>query len=146
MNERVQDLFFPPDQLIVTPDRFLGKGFVLTLTGNMRPIVTPVRFDAPRGTTLDPFYYDKPVVNQHNSSVLVEIIQEEIPRVGYYPLAVVWQAMRPPNHLYRVEDAFFAAVNKRTEEKPDLQTRYFPKSSVDETVWQQVYEILGLSI
>lgn len=133
----------PPDKLdLFHGDHFAGSGYVYK-RANDRLDITEIKLDAPKGSALDPFYYNKPIENPDNPFLPpVEFVKDKEPREGYYPLSIVEQALRPPNHLYEVDDAVFCAVNRGTDEQPQWETRYFPKKSLDSQVWEQAFDIL----
>ena len=133
----------PPDSLsLFHDDHFIGSGYVYRSRDN-RLGVEEIKFNTPKTQTLDPFYYNKPIENPTDPfKPPAEFVRDGKPRVGYYPLTLVEQALRPPSHLYEVDDALFCAVNRGTDEQPKWETRYFPRKSIDPQVWNQAFDIL----
>ena len=133
----------PPDKLdLLHGDHFAGSGYIYK-RANDRLDIAEIKFDVPKGQVLSPFYYNKPIENpddpfQHPT----EFVKDKEPRTGYYPLSLVEQALRPPGHLYELDDAVFCAVNRGTDEQPQWETRYFPKKSLESQVWEQALEII----
>lgn len=136
----------PPDRLTLTDNNvFRGSGYVYR-KGKTGLSIAEVQFDALKKKQLIPFFYNKPVENPDDLSLPPkEFVKDETSRQDYYPLAYVELAMRPPNHLYEVDDAIFTAVNRGTDELPKWETRYFPKGCIDEEVWTRALEILGVT-
>lgn len=135
----------PSDRLSLTDNSvFRGSGYVYR-KGIAGLSITEVPFATIRTTPLMPFFYNKPIENPTDpTQPPTEFVKDEVPRLEYYPLSYVELAMRPPNHLYEVDDALFAAVNRGPTDLPKWETRYFPKGSLDEAVWNQALEILGV--
>ncbi len=133
----------PPDNLSLdTRGTFIGAGYVYRdVQAKLSPI--EVSFSTLRGSPVSPFFYNKPIENLDDPFLYpTEFIRDEQPREGYFPIAFVTQALRPPNHLYEVDDAIFMAVNRGTAEGPKWETRYFPKRSLDENVWNEALDLL----
>lgn len=126
----------PTDTVTRTSEgRFQGSAYVY-YSGSR---IGEIKFDANPDKPLDPFYYNKPDTNNPPS-----FTRDEKPRTGAYPVAIVKNARRAPNHLYESDDAVIAAVNTGTEEEAKWETRYFPKSCIDERVWKQALGILEI--
>lgn len=144
-NQEIKDRTLPKDELIKAPDgRFKGAGFVYLQTESGLK-EDRVDFDILPEAPLPPFYYNKPVTNPNSPfEKPLEFKRDENPRSGYYPLALTFAALRPPMHLYEVDDALFAAVNERSEEEPNWNTRYFPKNCLDPETWNQALQLLHL--
>lgn len=124
----------PTDNITRTPQgRFQGSAYVY----NSSSEIEEVKFDANPDKPLDPFYYNKPDTNNPPS-----FTKDEKPRTGVYPIAIVRNTRRAPNHLYESDDAVIAAVNTATEEEPKWETRYFPRNCIDSQVWQNALDIL----
>lgn len=140
-------LKLPPDRLNLAEDRvFCGSGYVYRKNKAGGLIIDEIRFNTSQGASLTPFFYNKPVENSddpfeppHN------FVRDKTPRQGYYPLSYVELALRPPNHLYEVDDAVFTAVNRGSENEPEWETRYFPKNSLDAQVWEEALIILRIT-
>jgi hypothetical protein len=101
-----------------------------------------INFTVRQPNILTPFKYNKPIENPADPSASpIKYIEDVVPRENVYPIAFVKSAKRPPNHLHEVDDAILSAVY--IEDKNEWQTRYFPKKSLDESVWQEAMELLN---
>jgi hypothetical protein len=121
---------------------FKGSGFVYGgLGGNL--VIEEVKFDVNPEQLLPPFFYTAPIENPSSPFFPPkEFVRDLEARTGYFPLAFVSQVLRPPKHLYKVEDAMFAAVNKGSEQDPQWETRYFPESCIASEIWEKAHTIL----
>jgi hypothetical protein len=139
MTEVINNVF-PPDNINLQYDHFVGTSYVFNNDGSVREI----DFTVAQARALDPFKYNKPVVKEGGDPSNpddIEFVMDKGERVGVRPLQLVRNAKRPPNHLYEIDDAILCAVKNNDTEK--WETRYFPKNSLDNKVWQQAMELLG---
>jgi hypothetical protein len=135
----------PADIVTFSDGIFAGAGYIFRSKENVL-VTEEVKFQTPQKRPLDPFYYNKPIENPNDPfKSPTKFVKDEEPREGYYPLSLVEQALRPPNHLYEIDDALLAGVNRGTDEVPQWETRYFPKSSLDPEVWKQALDILEIT-
>ncbi len=126
----------PPDTIIRTLEgRFQGSAYLYGPDFEIKEL----KFDSQPNKPLEPFYYNKP-----DTSNPPNFTKDEKPRTEVYPVAIAREARRSPTHLYEADDAIIAAVNTGSEEEQKWETRYFPKSCIDEGTWKQAMEILGI--
>lgn len=143
MAETLQPVL-PPDKLIKESDgSFKGSGFVYRKT-DIGLAVEEIKFDIHSPTPLNPFFYNRPIEDSSNPfNQPLRFVKDSSARSGYFPLAQVKQVLRPPNHLYEIDDAIFAATNRGTEENPKWETRYFPKNSLEPLLWEEAMTMLN---
>jgi len=141
MSEEIFKIPPHPDRIIQTPEgRFRGSAYVFGKNGQIQE----VNFDIKPSGPLPDFYYNKPVPDHDPLRGPARFERDKKPRSGYYPLAIINDSRRPPNHMYRSDDAILAAVNVGIDEEPKWETRYFPKGCIEETTWKQALDILGI--
>ncbi len=85
---------------------------------------------------LSPFKYKKPIVG--DDVFKPDERWESTERINYYPLLIVKDAYRGPNHWHRRDDALFCAVNI----DGIWQTRYFSKNNVSAKIWKEAEDLL----
>jgi hypothetical protein len=130
-------IILPIDELKIVEKRFVGKIFYF-IKVNEELIEKEIIIDTFKKIPLDPFYFNKPIMI--GKKIVFE--KDKKPRVGYYPLVIVQNALKPPNHLYRVDDALIAGINMGTDIKPKWETRFFHKHCLDEKTWENVENLL----
>ncbi len=141
MSETILKITPPPDRITQTPEgRFHGSAYVFGKDGQIQE----VNFDIIPSRPLPDFYYNKPVPDQDLLRGPARFERDKKPRSGYYPLAIINDSRRLPNHMYRSDDAILAAVNVGTNEEPKWETRYFPKGCIEPQTWSQALEILEI--
>jgi hypothetical protein len=127
------------DRLSKIGEYFMGTAWVWELDG-----ITPreISITVIQPNKLNPFRYNKPIENPADPTAPpIKYIEDVVPRENVYPIAFVKSAKRPPNHLHEGDDAILCAVY--IEGNKEWQTRYFPKKSLDESVWQEAMELLN---
>lgn len=81
---------------------------------------------------LSPFKYKKPIIKKDVFNP-DEVWENDI-RQGYYPLLIVKNAYRGPNHWHRRDDALFCAVKDSTN---SWSIKYFPKLNIPKETWEE---------
>jgi len=146
MKEAIELTPLPLDNISLTNEGvFQGKVYVYTETeGKLNPKEIP--FDIPKRATLSPFYYSKPIVAPEDpfKNPPGQFIRDSQPREGYYPIVLIKDGLRPPNHLYEKDDAIYCAVNIGSDEEPNWETRYFPEQSIPKETWEEALTLLGI--
>lgn len=143
MNEEILGKVQPPDKIDRTSDGwFKGKVYFFDKQGILEEWEININPTSP----LSDFYYNKPIPGSDPLRGPARFERDKKPRSGYYPLQMMHAVRRQPNHMYRSNDAFLAATNTGTEEKPKWETRFFPKGCLDEETWEEAKDILRTTI
>jgi hypothetical protein len=130
-------IVLPKDELKMVGKRFVGIAhYFIKVNGEL--IEEKIIIDTFKKRPLDPFYFNKPILI--GKKIVFE--KDKKPRVGYYPLVIVKNALKPPNHLYRVDDALIAGINMGSDNNPKWETRFFHKHCLDEKTWENAKNLL----
>jgi len=132
----------PSDRIVLHDNKFRGVGYVYRrANGNL--VVVEVNLEADKRRPMSPFYYNRPIEDKTDPfAPPVEFRMDAKPRVGCHPLAIVGEALRPPNHLYEADDAFFVVVDSSIGGRQKWETGYFPRKSLDPAVWREGTKLL----
>jgi hypothetical protein len=131
----------PPDEIKFEYGHLTGTAYVYDEDFSIRQ----VDFVVSQPWTQDPFKYNKPTVQEGGMPTEpndIIFVMDEKNRVGVRPIQLIRQAMRPPAHLYEVDDAILCAI--LNEKSKRWETRYFPRKCLPEETWQQAMELLGV--
>ena len=141
MRERVEIPKAPSDRLTLTSEgRFSGVSYVYeNINGNFQP--KEVAFDLVRKNPLSPFVYNKPIPGEKPTDQPIRFDMDQKPREGNYPLALVKNARRLPNHFYQDENGILTAVKVNGQ----WETRFYPKSCLESATWDEALKLLGIS-
>ncbi len=131
----------PEDDVGLEWDRFSGEVYYYTLETAWLVLQT-LSIDCKKSDQLPEFTYKKPIVDEIDSLNVLEVQQSQ--RIGYYPLAIIKNWYRGPNHWHRDEDddgeALFCAVE---EANGTIGTRYFPMNNISPKVWAIARDIIA---
>ena len=130
------DKKIPPDSINESNGKLLGNVYFFQV-GDESLNLEKSEFNANIDEPLPPFKYKKPVIGK--DVFHVDEVWEEKDRQRYYPLVIVRNAYRGPNHWHRRDDGLFCAVMIDGA----WQTRYFPKSNIPEEIWEKANELLS---
>jgi hypothetical protein len=95
------------------------------------------KFSAKIIVPLSPFTYKKPEVSGNPFNP--EEKWENKEREGYYPLTIVENGLRGPNHWHREDSALVCGVRV----KDHWETRYFPRQNIPESTWAEATKLLS---
>jgi len=135
--EQIDNVKLPQesDKVKLDWESFSGKVSYYVLEGK-ELVLQVLSFRAKKSEALSDFLYTKPsgddVLNPSE-------IQEKQPRSEYYPLRIVNDAYKWPNHWHRKDNALFCAVKKDWE----WETRYFPKKNIPDQTWEEAKRIIA---
>jgi hypothetical protein len=128
-----------PDSIKQEGEWLVGKvDYYIFSAGELK--MKKVEFYVRIGISLTSFNYKKPVIGAAGVLNPIGEQEEENPREGYVPLAIVRNAYRGPHHWHRRDDGMFCAVRKTGN---DWETRYFPRQNIPEKTWREACEMLG---
>ena len=101
------------------------------------------KFSTPKTLPLSPFLYNKPIEN--SDDVFAQPLRFELdtqPKSNYYPVLIVDNSRRPPNHMYEDSVGLFAATNKGDDTNPNWVVRYLPKTCLPPETWTEAVQLL----
>ena len=112
---------------------YFTEGLTQDKLDRISDYIRDIEFDVNLENVLVNFIYNKPPENAEDPfSMPKEFIPDK--REGYIFVGIVRKGLRSPNHLYKLEDALVCLVK---DKEGNLSTRYFPKSSIDDSTWEK---------